>query len=146
MLTYRDYVYTIMQEYHDAQVAVLTIPEQIETERLKRETLRAQKTDGDRVSGGSDNSDEAWLTSIQREEYLKNRLDQCRNTLDTIGMLFGNLDEEEQTIVSRLILNKSRNAVANLAEEWEVDERTVFRAKDRVLKKLARLLTGEARA
>jgi len=48
--------------------------------------------------------------------------------------------------VTRLMLNRERNGTAMLAEEWGVDERTVFRAKDRVLRKLARMLTGEARA
>jgi len=52
MLTYRDYVYSVLNEYATDQMAVVTIPEQIETERQRRESLRAAKTDGDRVSGG----------------------------------------------------------------------------------------------
>lgn len=146
MLTYRDYVYSVLTDYQAAQMAVVTIPEQIEAERLRREGLRAQKTDGDRVSGGSASNDDAWLTSINREEYLSKRLEECRTILGTVTELIRQLDDDEAEIVTRLILQRQRNGTAMLAEEWGVDERTVFRAKDRVLKKLARMLTGEARA
>ena len=146
MPTYRDYVYDVLCDYSAAQTAIVTIPEQIETERIKRESLRAQKTDGDRVTGGSAETDDAWLTSIQREEYLMNRLNVCRRIDETVKECLRQLDDEETEIVSRLLLTRARNGVALLAEDWGVDERTVFRAKDRVLKKLARLLTGEARA
>ena len=146
MLTYRDYVYAVMADYSAAQTAVVMIPEQIQTERLRRETLRAQKTDGDRVSCGGMEGDEAWLSSIAREDYLARRLDECRQIVASIGNLLGDLEDDEREIVSRLIIQKRRNGVGELAEDWGVDERTVFRAKDRTLKKLARMLTGEARA
>lgn len=146
MLTYRDYVYSVMTDYNAAQVAVVTIPEQIETERSRRESLRAAKTDGDRVQGGEGQTDDAWLTSIAREDYLKARLDSCRHVIETVEELLRRLDDEETEIVTRLILQRGHNTTARLAEDWGVDESTVFRAKSRVLKKLALMLTGEARA
>lgn len=146
MLTYRDYVYSVMTDYNAAQVAVVTIPEQIETERSRRESLRAAKTDGDRVQGGEGQTDDAWLTSIAREDYLKARLDMSRRVIETVEELLRKLDEEETEIVTRLILQRGHSATARLAEDWGVDESTVFRAKNRVLKKLALMLTGEARA
>jgi len=146
MLTYRDYVYSVLNEYATDQMAVVTIPEQIETERQRRESLRAAKTDGDRVSGGDGQTDDAWLTSIQRETYLTAQLDKCRRVIETVSEVIRALDDDEREIVTRLMLNRERNGTAMLAEEWGVDERTVFRAKDRVLRKLARMLTGEARA
>lgn len=146
MLTYRDYVYAAFTDYAAAQTAVITIPEQIEVERLRRETLRAQKTDGDRVQGGGLEGDEAWLSSIAKEDYLRRRLEECTRKVETIGRLLADLEDDERDIVTRLIIQKRRNGVGELAEDWGVDERTVFRAKDRTLKKLARMLTGEARA
>ena len=146
MLTYRDYVYAAFTDYAAAQTAVITIPEQIEVERLRRETLRAQKTDGDRVQGGALEGDEAWLSSIAKEDYLRRRLEECARKVETIGRLLADLEDDERDIVTRLIIQKRRNGVGELAEDWGVDERTVFRAKDRTLKKLARMLTGEARA
>ena len=146
MLTYRDYVYSVMTDYNAAQVAVVTIPEQIETERSRRESLRAAKTDGDRVQGGEGQTDDAWLTSIAREDYLKARLDMSRHVIETVEEVLRRLDDEETEIVTRLILQRGHNTTARLAEDWGVDESTVFRAKSRVLKKLALMLTGEARA
>ena len=146
MLTYRDYVYSVMSDYNAAQVAVVTIPEQIETERSRRESLRAAKTDGDRVQGGEGQTDDAWLTSIAREDYLKARLDMSRHVIETVEEVLRRLDDEETEIVTRLILQRGHNTTARLAEDWGVDESTVFRAKSRVLKKLALMLTGEARA
>ena len=146
MLTYRDYVYSVMSDYNAAQVAVVTIPEQIETERSRRESLRAAKTDGDRVQGGEGQTDDAWLTSIAREDYLKARLDMSRHVIETVEEVLRRLDDEETEIVTRLILQRGHNTTAQLAEDWGVDESTVFRAKSRVLKKLALMLTGEARA
>lgn len=144
--SYKDYVYNTMSDYTAAQVALVTIPEQIETERLRRETLRAQKTDGDRVSGGSDTTDDAWLTSIAKEDYLTHRLEMCRNIVDSVAEMLTHLDDSEREIVARLVLQRRRHGVYELAEEWGVDERTIYRAKDRTLKKIATMLAGEARA
>ena len=146
MLNYRDFVYAALADYSAAQTALVMIPEQIETERLRRETLKAQKTDGDRISGSGDRTEDAWLTSISRETYLERRLDECKAVVASVTELLRNLEDDEREIVSRLILTRHRNGTAILAEEWGVDERTVFRAKDRTLKKIARMLTGEARA
>ena len=146
MLNYRDYVYAVMSDYSAAQVAVVTIPEQIEAERLRRESLKAAKTDGDRVSGGDGQTDDAWVTSTARESYLKARLDMSYQVIESVEELLRRLDEEETEIVTRLVLQRGHNTTARLAEDWGVDESTVFRAKNRVLKKLAMMLTGEARA
>ena len=146
MLTYRDYVYAAITDYNAAMTAVVTIPEQVEAERHRREGLRAQKTDGDRVTGGDTRSDDAILSSIAKEDYLTHQLDAARHTIESMKEAVEQLDEEEREIFTRLLIRRGRYATAELAEEWGVDERTVFRAKDRVLKKLARLLTGEARA
>lgn len=146
MLTYRDYVYAAFTDYAAAQAALVTIPEQIEVERLRRETLRAQKTDGDGVQGGGLEGDEAWLSSIAKTDYLTRKLEECCQKVRTMSRLLDELEDSERDIVTRLIIQKRRNGVGELAEDWGVDERTVFRAKDRTLKKLARMLTGEARA
>lgn len=146
MLTYRDYVYAKMADYAAAQVALVTIPEQIETERLRRETLRAQKTDGDRIQGGDVETDDAWVTSIATETYLTERLAMCRNIVESVAEMLSHLDDSEREIVMRLIVQRRRNGALELAEDWGVDERTIYRAKDRTLIKIARLMTGEARA
>jgi DNA-directed RNA polymerase specialized sigma24 family protein len=58
----------------------------------------------------------------------------------------GQLDADEREVFARLLYRRERNATGDLAEEWGVDVRTIYRAKDRTLRKLARMLTGEARA
>ena len=146
MLTYRDFVYAAFTDYAAAQTAVVLIPQEIQGERLKREALKAAQTDGDRVSGGNTSTEDAWISSVAKESYLAAKLDSAKNTVQTMDEMLRELDDEEREIVSRLIMARQRNAVGELAEEWGVDERTVFRAKDRALKHIARLLTGEARA
>ena len=108
MLTYRDYVYSVMSDYNAAQVAVVTIPEQMETERLRRESLRAAKTDGDRVQGGEGQTDDAWLTSIAREDYLKARLDMSRRVIETV---------EELLRVSNIMVNDNQIVLPGRAEK-----------------------------
>ena len=146
MLTYRDFVYAAFVDYTSAQTAVVLIPQEIEAERLKREALKAAKTDGDRVSGGNSSTEDAWISSMAKETYLAAKLDAAKHSVKIMDELLRELDDEERAIVSRTIISRQRNTVAELAEEWGVDVRTVFRAKERTLKHIARLLCGEARA
>ena len=146
MLTYRDYVFAVFQDYSAAQMALVKIPEQIEVERARRESLRAQNINGDKVTSGDTETDDAWLTSIQKEEYLKKRLEYSKRLIVSVDSLLIELEDDEQELVQRLIIERGRNSAAKLAEAWNVDERTIYRAKDRVLRKLARMMTGEARA
>lgn len=145
-MTYRDYVYAMIADYAAAQIAVVTIPEQIAAERSRRESLRATRTDGDRVTSGETRTDEALLSSIATETYLEKRLDAAKHTVAAMTEALGQLDADEREVFARLLFRRERNATGDLAEDWGVDVRTIYRAKDRTLRKLARMLTGEARA
>lgn len=146
MLTYRDFVYAAFKDYAAAQTAVVLIPKEIETERLKRETLKAAQTDGDRVSGGDVSKEDAWVSSIAKESYLAAKLAMARNVVETMDRLMEELDKDTRELVQRTIMAHRHYAVEELAKERGLDPRTVYRAKDQALKDLARMLTGEARA
>lgn len=141
---YKQMIYHQLNKYAAAQTAVVTIPEQIQVERLRRETLKAQRTDGDHVSGGDTTPEEATVSSLTMEHYLECKLEECRATLAVMDGVMAQLTADEREIVRRLIMAREQNGVRELADKWYVDERTVYRWKDNVVVKLAQLLYGGA--
>lgn len=146
MLTYKTYVLARLADYADARAALVTIPERVEALRAKRETLKLRATDSQPVSGGGSRTEDAWVTSLLEEDYLKARLKEAEKVAAQTQLLLNELDREEKLVVERTCIRRRKGDVEELCEELGYERSAVYALRDRTLRKLARLMTGEARA
>ena len=146
MLTYKTYVLARLADFADARAALVTIPERVEALRAKRETLKLRATDSQPVSGGGSRTEDAWVTSLLEEDYLKARLKEAEKVVKQTELLLNELDREEKLVVERTCMRRRKGDVEELCEELGYERSAVYALRDRTLRKLARLMTGEARA
>lgn len=146
MLTYKTYVLARLADFADARAALVTIPERVEALRAKRETLKLRATDSQPVSGGGSRTEDAWVTSLLEEDYLKARLKEAEKVVKQTQLLLNELDREEKLVVERTCMRRRKGDVEELCEELGYERSAVYALRDRTLRKLARLMTGEARA
>lgn len=146
MLTYKTYVLARLEDYMDARAAVLTIPRRIEELRLKRETMKIKMTDNQPVSGGGSRTEDAWIASLTEEEYLRRRLDSATATVNAVEPLLALLSREDRLVVERTCMRRHKGDVDALCEELGYERSAVYAMRDKAMRTLARLMTGEARA
>lgn len=146
MLTYKTYVLARLADFADARAALVTIPERVEALRAKRETLKLRATDSQPVSGGGSRTEDAWVTSLLEEDYLKARLKEAEKVVAQTQYLLADLDREEALVIERTCMRRRKGDVEELCEELGYERSAVYALRDRTLRKLARLMTGEARA
>lgn len=146
MLTYKTYVLARLADFADARAALVTIPERVEALRAKRETLKLRATDSQPVSGGGSRTEDAWVTSLLEEDYLKARLKEAEKVVAQTQYLLADLDREETLVIERTCMRRRKGDVEELCEELGYERSAVYALRDRTLRKLARLMTGEARA
>lgn len=146
MLTYKTYVMARLEDYVDARAAVLTIPGRIKELRLKRETLKMKLNDSQPVTGGGNRTEDAWIASLAEEDYLARRLEASAATVAEVEPLLDQLTPEDRLIVERTCMRRHKGDVEELCGELGYERSAVYSMRDRAMRTLARLMTGEARA
>ena len=146
MITYKQYVLQRLADYDAARFALLTIPERRETLRLKRETLKTKLTDSEPVSGGGNRTEDAWITSLAEDAYLEARYHAAEREVQDVEKLLGLLEPQDRRIVERSCIRRHAGDIDELCDELGYERAAVYRMRDAALKRLARMMTGEARA
>lgn len=79
---------------------------------------------------------------MERSEIVKalRQLSQMRLQVERIERALELLNEDERNIVATLFIHPQRNGIDNLCEMLEVERTTVYRRRNKTLKKLEDLL------
>ena len=79
---------------------------------------------------------------MRRDEIVARlrQLEKMRLQLDAMDSALKQLSEEERNIIATLFLHPRRNNIDYLCEKLEVERTTVYRRRDKALKKLGDIL------
>ena len=121
-----DWLIPRLRELNGEREALIAIPERIQTLKLSFGAIRAARTDGDPVSGGTNRREDALLANIAERDRLRQ-----------------NLEVTRRLIIDRFYIDRPRDHVERLCEELHLEKSQVYELKNRALISLARALYGQ---
>lgn len=132
-----------LRDYEGRKEALVNIPIQIKTLEDQYTSIRSATTDATPVQGGSDNRREEMLVSnIAEREELKLNYGIVKREVFLTEKGLKALTEEEQRILEKFYIVKSRQSVERICEELLVSRAEFYRRKDEALRKFTIAVYG----
>lgn len=131
-----------LRRYDAMQRATVNLP--LEIKRLKAETegVRSGLQVGFAGGKSSRSKEDALLDNLMKRQQLQWSLDQAESWTGTVSRALGALEPEEQLILQQLYILPREGAVGQLMERLSVERSTVYRRRDKALKKFTLSLYG----
>lgn len=131
-----------LRSYEAKRTALTTIPEEIRRLEEDAAGIRAADMDRDPVSGGGSAREDRLLSNIVHRQELGLALRQARDWVGIVEAGLAVLDPEERRILDRFYIHRARGNVERLCEELAVEQATVYRRRDKALRRFTLALYG----
>ena len=123
MMGWRQMAERRLMDYETMKKAKDTLPEELSRRKLPKE-------------------EEARMEMMAQKLFLKERLRQVSRWLDVTRKGLGALDPQERLVVQLLYIMPEKGNVGRLCEILNCGQTTVYRRRDRALKKFTKALYG----
>ena len=132
-----------LKQYEARRQALEIIPMQIAEIESTMTSIRSASADtvSVRTSKGTGREDMLLNCMVQRDE-LQRSLERARIWVNIVDRGLSILDPEERKVLDRVYIKAERHAADNLAAECFVDVKTIYRWKDKALRKFTIALYG----
>ena len=124
-----------LRRYDAMRLATINIPEEMERLELDAQAIRSAKTDGDVVNGGGSKREEALINNIIERQELAWTLQQAQLWLKITDRALTALSKEDRLILHRLYIYPEMGAPERLCKELGLETSTIYRRRDRALKR-----------
>lgn len=131
-----------LEMYEARKQALINIPDQIRELEEKMTSIRSQTADSVSVKGGGGSKDDAYLNNIVARDQLKANLEEARRAVSRVSGALNILTDEEKEILERFYMSPEKGVSFNLADERNIDRKTVYRLKDTALAKFTCAMYG----
>lgn len=131
-----------LRQYESKKNALVSIPREIEQAKAARSAIRSASSDAMPVRGGGNGREDMLLSSIVREEELERALRMTNIDVVLTEMGLECLDNEERVILDRFYIHPLKGAADRLADELNLDTKTIYKRKDAALRHFTIALYG----
>jgi len=133
-----------LDQYEAKKEALRLIPMEIQRLEAEAQGIRSAGAEGSPVRGGSESREDRLLSNIVRREELERSLEQARVWVALVDAALSLLSAEERDILNRFYIHAEQGAADRLAGDLHCDVKTVYRRKDRALRRFTISLYGGA--
>ena len=132
-----------LKQYEARRQALEIIPMQIAEIESTMTSIRSASMDGVSVKTGKGTDREDMLLNciVQRDELQRN-LERARLWVNMVDRGLGILDPAERKVLDRVYIKAEHHAADNLAAECFVEVKTIYRWKEKALRKFTIALYG----
>lgn len=115
-----------------------------EIQRLKQEmcNIRAARTDGAPVSGGTSRREDMMINNIALRQELRWAIADTEKWLKTVDGALATLSPEERAILDRMYINRHKGNVERVCDELKIEKTSVYRRRDAALRKFTISMYG----
>ena len=132
-----------LKEYTARKHAITSIPEEIKRLEEDAQRIRAASTDATPVQGGGSTREDMLLSNIVLREELQRRLSDALRWVEIVDGGLAVLTDEDRLVLDRFYIHPMRGNVDRLRNELGLeDERSVYKRKDKALRKFTIALYG----
>ena len=117
----------------------------LEVKRLEADAraIRGARTDGTPVKGGGSGREDALINNIAHRKELTWALAQAKYWVDITRRGLETLTPEEKLVLQRFYLTPEQGSVQRLCMELGVEQSSIYRKRDKALRKFALALYGQ---
>lgn len=141
-LTYKIIMENDLQNLNAWKFAITQIQAELETLDAEYASIKATNFDKMPAGSGENVQEEKLVSVIARKDQKESELKFNRMRVADLERLLDQLDDDERRIIERMVVSKEKNATADLSEETGYEIAQLYRIKNRVLMKMARLRHG----
>lgn len=131
-----------LRMYEAKKLAIQSIPEEISRLEIAMESIRSATSDGTPVAGGGSRREDMLLSNIVLREELNRSFEQSQKWVALVDAGLEILTKEERLVLDRFYIHPGRGVAERLAEELNLDTKTVYKRKDAALRKFTVSLYG----
>ncbi len=104
--------------------------------------IRSATTDGTPISGGGNTREDSMLSNIVHRDELKRLLKEARLWVFMVDKALAVLDDEEQLVLDRFYIHRTKGAVEALCESLNLEKSAVYDRRDKALRHFTLALYG----
>lgn len=130
-----------LKKYDAMRQSVENIPEELQRLELAATCIRSAAAETAPVKGGRKQED-ALLTIMTQKQELFWALEQAKIWISTTNRALGTLTPEEKLILFRLYMYPEKGSVDRLCGELGVEQSSIYRKRDRALRKFTLTFYG----
>lgn len=131
-----------LKNYEAHKQALECLPKEIRRLESAYTGIRSATTDGTPVSGGGNTREDSMLSNIVHRDELKRRLKEARLWVAQVDKALAVLDDEEQLVLDRFYIHRTKGAVEALCESLNLEKSAVYDRRDRALRHFTLALYG----
>lgn len=144
-MNYKKQVIERLRNLPGERAALENLPMQIKALEARFTALRAAKTDGDPVSGGTNHREDDMIDNIAEREERKADLAWVTAEVEVMERNLAALSPNERLTLERFYINDERYAAERVAAETGYERSQVYRIREAALENLARRLYGQVK-
>ena len=135
-----------LNELPEKRAALVNIPEKIKILEMRFGSIKAAKTDGDPVTGGTFNREDMLIQNIEARAELKKNLEITRKEVALLEKALDSLRPNERRVLTRFYIYQEKRAAERLSAELGYEPAQIYRIKKAALESLARRLYGQVKS
>lgn len=132
-----------LREHNARRQALKNIPSKIAELEAAMTAIRSGTSDGTPVSGGGSGRENALLNNIVERQNLHRSLKETREAVKRVEDALAVLPAEDRNILEKCYMNYDRGAIARLAAEFGVEEKTIRNRRNDALHLFKKAMYGE---
>lgn len=131
-----------LRRYPAMRQAAKNIPQEIKRLENQACAIRAVQTDAIPSRGGRDGKEDMLMNNMVKRQELQWALEDARLWLSNTERALKTLNQEEQTVLSRMLIFPEDGAAQRLCMDLGVETSSVYRRRDSALRKFTIALYG----
>lgn len=131
-----------LKNYEAHKQALECLPKEIRRLESAYTGIRSATTDGTPISGGGSTREDSMLSNIVHRDELKRRLKEARLWVAQVDKALAVLDDEEQLVLDRFYIHRTKGTVEALCESLNLEKSAVYDRRDKALRHFTLALYG----
>ena len=132
-----------LRKYDAMCRSLQNIPLEVKRLEVDARAIRGARTDGTPVKGGGSGREDALINNIAHRQELTWALEQAKYWVDITRRGLETLTPEEKLVLQRFYLTPEQGRVQRLCMELGVEQSSIYRKRDKALRKFALALYGQ---
>ena len=132
-----------LRKYDAMCRSLQNIPLEVKRLEVDARAIRGARTDGTPVKGGGSGREDALINNIAHRQELTWALEQAKYWVDITRRGLETLTPEEKLVLQRFYLTPEQRGVQRLCMELGVEQSSIYRKRDKALRKFALALYGQ---
>ncbi len=132
-----------LRKYDAMCLAADNIPQEISRLEAAATSIRGARMDGNHVQGSGNRREEMLLDNMMSRQELHWRLDQTQAWLNSMNKALSSLTPEEKLVLQRLYIYPEKGSVERLCSELGLENSSIYRKRDKALRRFTVALYGD---